>query len=122
MKFKIPLFELNLEFRPIRLSALLLAVVMLGIVWLAFYYDVSGVVAGGETGSANPYTRGFIDAALLMVVVTTIGNALLRIVDDGGDSDAVKIANRHFDYIEGVKIEQALAEHEEAIDRDKADR
>ena len=74
----------RLEMRPFRTSGLLLALILIGALWLTFHYDVSGIVE-------DPYARGFVDGSIVMAVLTGLVTAINRVFDDGGESDAVKI-------------------------------
>lgn len=75
-----------LEFRPFRTSAVILALVMVGALWMVLHFDVTGAVS-------DDYSRGFIDGSIVMVIFTGLVTSITKLCDDGGESDTVKVVN-----------------------------
>ena len=79
-----------MTFRPFRTSAFFIGAFLLIALWMTFHYDVTGVIA-------DPYSRGWVDASIVMVVLTGLVTSLTKLCDDGGESDVVKIVSKFLD-------------------------
>ena len=80
----------NIEFRPFRTSAIFLSLILMGTLWLIMAYDITG-------GIEDDYSRGWIDASIIMVVLTGLVTSITKLTDDGGESDAIKMAKMFID-------------------------
>ena len=102
---KIP-FAGFLEFRPFRTSALLLA----GMMVLLLMFIVNTIFnlptfAGPAGESVIPDAINNLWAGLGLGVIIgaafqALGAGVVKLCDDGGESDTVKIARLHFQYVE----------------------
>ena len=101
-----------MQFRPFRTSAIIIAGFLIGAMWLTFHYDVTDVIN-------DSYSRGWVDASIIMVVFTGLVTAITKLTDDGGKSDALAITEMHLD---GERKDRTIEELLEENDRLKAER
>lgn len=80
------MFSGRMEFRPFRTSMVAVSGLLVLALWLVL-----------ETVGIEGYAGGLIDGTLIGVVFTALAAAIVKLSDDGGESDAVKIVNRFLD-------------------------
>lgn len=73
----------RLEFRPFRTSMVAVSGGLILALWLVL-----------QTVGVEGYPGGLIDGTVIGVVFTALATAIVKLADDGGESDAVKIVDR----------------------------
>ena len=107
----------QLTFRPFRTSAIAMAAFLFGALWLVLGHDLKLSMLGDE---ANGVVNLVFDTAAFILAIGYYGQSLLRLSDDGGESDAVKLSRDHIEYMRArdkqfypllEKVVESMGEH-----------
>lgn len=86
----------RVEVRPFRVSAIAFGLMLLVLVWLGLQYDLD-IAAIGLSKEAAAVVNLVIDVSVFMVAVTGYVTGMVKLSDDGGESDGVKIVRMFLD-------------------------
>ena len=80
----------KVELRPFRTSAITIGILLVTAMWLTFHYDITGNIP-------DAYSRGWVDASIIMVVFAGLVTSITKLTDDGGESDVIKAIKMFLD-------------------------
>ena len=80
----------KVEIRPFRLSAIAMTVALIVLVWMGLNHDYN-LMALGMDQTGNLIVNLVLDVSVFMVAITGIVTSMVKLSDDGGESDSVTV-------------------------------